>query len=54
MADFRHISKALSQSNKAHKGSKSSKSIDGKVEVSYYFNFISGKMLCEERQTSQI
>ena len=38
MADFRHISKALSQANKTHKGNSKGKNIGGKVEVSIYFN----------------
>lgn len=36
MADFRHISKSLSQMNKSHKGQSRGKSLGGKVEVSYY------------------
>ncbi len=35
MADFRHISKSLAQSNKGHKGSSKGKSVGGKVEVSF-------------------
>jgi len=34
MADFRHISKSLSQINKSHKGTSKGKAAGGKVEVS--------------------
>jgi hypothetical protein len=33
MADFRHVSKQLSQQNKSHKGSSRGKSLGGKVET---------------------
>lgn len=48
MADFRHISKALSQQNKAHKGASRGRSAGGKVEVSLFTSI--KQLLCEYRQ----